>query len=135
MVWQTQSPLGGFTTATRAWLPVPADHMTKAVDRQLGDPNSVLAFYKAMLAFRHEHPALIKGSIETLDAPEGVLAFLREAGGERLYCVFNMSEKAAVAEVPAGFTLAPSGAPGIGDEPVEGTLSLAPFGAYIGILR
>ena len=135
MVWQTQSPLGGFTTATRAWLPVPADHMTKAVDRQLGDTHSVLAHYKAMLAFRREHPALSKGSITTLDAPDGVLAFVRETAGDRIYCVFNMTEKAAVAQVPVQFTLAPSGAPGIGGEPVEGTLSLAPFGAYIGILR
>jgi alpha-glucosidase len=135
MVWQTQSPTGGFTTATRPWLPVPADHLTKAVDRQVADPRSVLAHYREMLAFRHRHPALRKGSITTLDAPEGVLAFLREDGSERLYCVFNMSEKAAVVDVPSGFELAESGAPGLVDEPVSGALSLAPFGAYIGILR
>src|SRR5262249_51695056 len=116
MVWQTQSPLGGFTTANRAWLPVPADHMTKAVDRQLGAQRSVLEHYRAMLAFRRANPALIHGSITTLDAPEGVLAFLREDGGERLYCVFNMSEKAAVVPVPKGYRLAPSAAPGIADE-------------------
>lgn len=135
MVWQTQSPTGGFTTATRPWLPVPSDHLTKAVDRQLDDPHSVLAHYRATLAFRRRHPALSRGSIRTLDAPEGVLAFLREDGSERLYCVFNMSEKAAVAVVPDGFDLTESGAPGIVDEPVNGALSLAPFGAYIGILR
>ena len=135
MVWQTQSQLGGFTTATRAWLPVPADHLTKAVDRQVGDPRSVLSHYRAMLAFRHRHPALIKGTIKTLDAPEGVLAFLRQEGAERLYCIFNMSEKAVIVPVPAGFDPAPSGAPGIADEPIEATLSLAPFGAYIGVLR
>ncbi|MDO8359464.1 MAG: alpha-amylase family glycosyl hydrolase, partial [Devosia sp.] len=135
MVWQTQSQLGGFTTATRAWLPVPADHLTKAVDRQVRDPHSVLSHYRAMLAFRHQHPALIKGTITTLDAPEGVLAFLRQEGTERLYCVFNMSEKAVIVPVPAGFDPAPSGAPGIADEPIEAALSLAPFGAYIGVLR
>ena len=36
---------------------------------------------------------------------------------------------------PAGFDLQPSGAPGLCDEPAEGTLTLTPFGAYIGILR
>ena len=135
MVWQTQSPLGGFTTATRAWLPVPADHMTKCVDRELADPNSVLAHYKAMLAFRREHPVLSKGRIATLDAPDGVLAFRREDDTERLYCVFNMTEKAVTVTVPADHKLAPAGAPGISGEPESGTLSLAPFGAYIGILR
>ena len=79
--------------------------------------------------------ALSKGSIATRDAPEGVLAFLREDSRERIYCVFNMSEKAALVTVPAGYTLAESGAPGISGEPQNGTLSLAPFGAYIGILR
>jgi len=101
----------------------------------VADPNSVLAHYRAMLAFRRKHPALIKGGIRTLDAPEGVLAFIRDHGGERLYCVFNMSEKAALVDVPDGFTLVPSEAPGIVDEPVQSSLSLAPFGAYIGILR
>jgi alpha-glucosidase len=135
MVWQTQSPLGGFTTANRAWLPVPADHMTKAVDRQQGDARSVLEHYRAMLTFRRANPVLIRGGITTLDAPDGVLSFLREDGTERLYCVFNMSEKAAVVPVPEGYALTSSGAPGMVGEPVEGELSLAPFGAYIGILR
>jgi alpha-glucosidase len=135
MVWQTQSQMGGFTTANRAWLPVPADHMTKAVDRQADDPASVLAHYRAMLTFRRAHPALSKGSIETLDAPDGVLSFIREGGGERIYCVFNMSEKPVTVDVPGEFDLVPSGAPGIEDEPAQGALSLMPFGAYIGILR
>jgi alpha-glucosidase len=135
MVWQTQSQQGGFTTATRAWLPVPADHMTRAVDRQLNDPKSVLAHYRAMLAFRKAHPALVRGTIRTLDAPDGVLSFLREGEGERLYCVFNMTERPVTMDVPSGFDLQPSGAPGIEGEPAQGALSLAPFGAYIGILR
>ncbi len=109
--------------------------MTKAVDRQATDPTSVLSHYRAMLAFRRAHPALIKGTIETLDAPEGVLAFIRQDGSERLYCAFNMSEKPVAVDVPEGFTLLPSGAPGIEVEPAQGALSLMPFGAYIGVLR
>ena len=135
MVWQSNAHLGGFTTASRSWLPVPADHLAKAVDTQVSDNNSVLSHYKAILAFRKTHPALVRGSIETLDAPEGVLAFIRDEGKERLYCVFNMSEKAVVVPVPEGAELTVSGAPGIAAEPIEGTLSLAPFGAYIGILH
>ncbi|HEX4297766.1 MAG TPA: alpha-glucosidase family protein [Devosia sp.] len=135
MVWQSTSHLGGFTTAARSWLPVPADHMLKAVDKQVDDPASVLSHYRAMLAFRHQHPALARGSIAVLDAPDGVLSFVRDGHGERLYCAFNMSEKAAVVSVPSGFQLSPSGAPGVAAEPTGEALSLAPFGAYIGILR
>ena len=109
--------------------------MTKAVDRQDKDQTSVLAHYRAMLTFRKAHPALIRGSIKTLDAPEGVLAFLREAEGERLYCAFNMSEKPATVPVPEGLELTASDALGIDYEPLQGELSLAPFGAYIGIVR
>ena len=109
--------------------------MTKAVDRQVTDEGSVLAHYRAMLAFRRSHPALSKGTIATLDAPEGVLAFLREDGKERIYCVFNMSEKPVAVDVPKDFDLIPAGAPGIDIEPAQGALSLMPFGAYIGILR
>ena len=35
----------------------------------------------------------------------------------------------------AGFELTASDAPGIDYEPQEGALSLAPFGAYIGVVR
>ena len=48
-------------------------------------------FYRAMLTFRRAHPALAKGSITLLDAPDNVLAFIREHDGQRLLCVFNMS--------------------------------------------
>ena len=131
MVWQTQSQLGGFTTANRAWLPVPADHMTKAVDRQVGDTRSVLMHYRAMLAFRKQHPALREGSIKTHDAPEGVLAFSREGAGEKLLCIFNMSERATMVTVP--YATRVSGAPGNAYEPVGGKLELGPFEGYIGI--
>ncbi len=134
MVWQTQSPSGGFTTATRSWLPVPSDHMTRAVDRQLEDPTSVLAHYKAMLAFRKAHPALSTGTIRLLDAPDGVLAFVREAPEERLLCVFNMQDQPALFDLPDGMRPDHAGAPGTVDEPVAGALSLSPFGAYIGLL-
>jgi hypothetical protein len=46
-----------------------------------------------------------------------------------------MSPKAAIVPIPEGFSLAESGAPGIVAEPVNDALSLAPFGAYIGILH
>ena len=135
MVWQSNAHLAGFTTAARSWLPVPADHLGRAVDKQINEPTSVLSHYRAMLKFRREHSALINGSIKTLDAPEGVLLFLREDADERFYCAFNMTEEAVVVPVPAEFRLSPSGAPGVVSEPEHGTLSLEPFGAYIGLLR
>jgi alpha-glucosidase len=132
MVWQSSAPLGGFSTAAKSWLPVPFDHLGRAADLQIASNDSVLHHYRAMLAFRKQHPALQQGSITTLDAPEGVLAFTRQAGGETLFCAFNMTDQPVVYTLPHGLELRPSGAPGISEEPVGGSLSLGPFAAYIG---
>src|SRR5690606_37879551 len=55
MVWESNAPNGGFSEA-RPWLPVPAEHIGSAVNKEAGDPASVLARYKAMIAFRNAHP-------------------------------------------------------------------------------
>jgi alpha-glucosidase len=84
---------GAFSTAERTWLPVPAEHLTHAVDTQHGIEGSVLEFYRALLVFRKAHPALAKGKITLLDSTGDILAFTREDGAERLLCVFNMGDK------------------------------------------
>lgn len=134
MVWQAQSHLGAFSTSPRAWLPVPADHLARAVDVQERDPGSVLSFYRALLSFRRRHAALAKGTIGLVDAPTGVLAFTRTGDGETLLCVFNMSETQVIVPLPAGMEPQGIDAPGSSSGPVGGSLSLAPFGAYIGRL-
>ena len=133
MVWQS-SDLGGFSTAQKSWLPVPFDHLSRAVDVQINANDSVLHHYKATLEFRKQHPALQKGDIETHDAPDGVLAFTRKGGGEMLFCAFNMTDKSVIYDLPPGIDPKASGAPGIVSGPVGGSLSLGPFAAYIGIL-
>lgn len=92
MVWEARRKHGGFSTG-KPWLPVPAAHLDRAVDRQERDGDSVLSHYRTMLAFRREHPALVTGGIEFLDARDDVLAFLRTRGKERLLCLFNFSGK------------------------------------------
>ena len=132
MVWQANAPMGGFTTAPRAWLPVPADHLLKAPDIQEKQNDSLLHHYRSTLSFRKQHPALVKGTIATLDAPEGVLLFTRECGGEKLLCAYNMTENAVTIPLPVGLTVRGVGAPGSVDEPANGTLSLPAFGSFVG---
>jgi alpha-glucosidase len=43
-----------------------------------------------MMALRKSRPELSGGDIEFLEAPEGVLAFARTKGKDRLLCLFNM---------------------------------------------
>ena len=63
MVWQHDASHGGFSTA-KPWLPVGPAHLARAVDLQDRQPQSVLAGYRALIAFRKELPALQKGEIE-----------------------------------------------------------------------
>ena len=44
------------------------------------------------MRWRKAQPALVHGSIRFIDVPEGVLAFEREAAGQRLRVVFNLSD-------------------------------------------
>ena len=134
MVWQAHAHLGAFTTAPRSWLPVPSDHLARAVDLQLASDDSALSYYKAMLAFRKQHPALKRGTIHTLTMPEGILAFRRKGEGEEILCVFNMRETAQVVSLPAGMSPRGIDAPINSSQPVGGSLSLPPFGAYIGAI-
>ncbi|MEX0859599.1 MAG: alpha-glucosidase [Cucumibacter sp.] len=132
MVWQSSAHLGGFSTAPKAWLPVAADHLARAADLQTHDENSVLGFYRALVRLRRRHKALIMGSIELLDSPETVLAYIRRHGGEAILCAFNMSG------APATFT--PPGKPKFAELEAIGplaartgtTLKLGPWEGWLG---
>lgn len=89
MVWDGGEPDGGFSSA-RPWLPVPVAHLAKAVGEQRGRKGSLLEHYRRFLAFRRANPVLVKGAIEFMDAPEGVVAFSRCDGDRRMICAFNL---------------------------------------------
>jgi alpha-glucosidase len=135
MVWNSGEPNGGFTTG-KPWLPVPESHRVRAVDVQEEDGNSVLVRYRDVLAFRKEHPALSVGTIEMLDAGKDVLAFVREAGNERLLCLFNCSGGSAEWNIPAGSgAVIPAGFPGA-EAPIDGSrISLPPFAVLVARLE
>ena len=81
MVWESNAPNGGFTAGQALAAGLARAHVASAANREAGDPDSMLAHYRRLLAFRRAHPALRDGTIELLDAPADVLAFMRE--GER----------------------------------------------------
>ena len=93
----------GFSRAA-PWLPVPASHRGRSVQAQERDPGSVLQAARAFLHWRRAQPALVTGSIRFLDAPDNVLAFIREAEGQRLLLVFNLSAQAAEFALPPSAT-------------------------------
>ena len=89
MVWEKDAKNAGFSDGT-PWLPVKAPQATKAVDQQQG-PDSILSWYKKIIAFRKATPALTEMETTFLELPEPILAFQRRGGGQALTCVFNLS--------------------------------------------
>ena len=76
----------------KPWLPVAKDHLPLAVNRQQGDPKSLLEHYRRFLAFRRAHPALAKGDIEFLAVEGDAIAFARREGNEQIVCAFNLGQ-------------------------------------------
>jgi alpha-glucosidase len=91
MAWEAGAPHAGFTTGSKTWLPVPGDHASRAVDAQEALSDSVLHHYRAALAFRKRHPAMVDGDMTFVDTNQDLLAFVREKGGEKLLFVFNLT--------------------------------------------
>jgi len=128
MPWRAREAAAGFT-AGQPWLPMPDEHRALAVDAQEADPSSVLSHCRRFLRFRKQHPALVTGSITVRETSSPIWAFERASDGERLLCVFNLSNQ------PASWTIE------TGDwQPVDGhgfsaqldgrTVRLPAFGAF-----
>jgi alpha-glucosidase len=129
MVWSSNLPNGGFTTG-KPWLPVPDIHRAMAVDTQLGRDDSVYDFYRDFLEFRRNHPVFAKGAIEFVDAPDDVIAFIRDGEGEKFLCVYNLGH--APVEFSPGFPVAR-----LEDSPLDGKVEngivkLRELGGFVG---
>jgi alpha-glucosidase len=108
------------------------DHLPRAVSAQDHDPNSMLAFYRRMIAYRQSCPALIKGAVSDLSAERGVLSFIRDGAGAggRLFCAFNMTDKDQTIALPQGRWRAETQAPFTpAKELGGGQVQLAPYQA------
>ncbi len=96
----------GFSVA-KPWLPVPTSASTHNVADEMKDPDSVLSFYRKLLALRHTEAALLDGDYVSLNEENpNVLTYVRRYKGEAILVILNMS--AAVQKVrfdlsPAGF--------------------------------
>ncbi len=93
MPWRDDEPNAGFTDAEEAWLPVPKQHYSYAVNIQNADPNSLLNTWRRLLHWRKRQPALIAGSFQMVETEEPLFGFVREYAEQRLLCLFNLSGK------------------------------------------
>jgi glycosidase len=86
------SEKGGFTTG-KPWAPFVEGWQKQNVAAQLGDTGSLLHRYRLLIHVRRASPALRLGTLRPLPRSEeasAVVAFLREAAGERVLVVHNL---------------------------------------------
>ena len=94
MQWDA-SKYAGFTAPdapTEPWISVNPNCAEINAASEFDDPESVYAFYKRLIALRHDNPVISAGSWTLVDADdEHVYAFMRSLGDERLLTVINLS--------------------------------------------
>ena len=137
MPWVADAPHAGFTTGT-PWLPVPEEHLHRAVSKQEGDDQSLLAMYRRFLHWRRGQPLLRTGGMSLLPAHEQVVAFVRHSEeGEaherkHLVCAFNLSPLPARYELLAAGEVVPVGGHGFIGSHESQVLVLPPHQAFFG---
>jgi alpha-glucosidase len=124
---------------TKPWLPVPASAKTHNVSDEMKDPNSVLSFYRQLLAMRHSEAALLDGDYISLnDDDPNVLTYVRKYKDEAILVVLNMS--AAERKVQLDLSTVGFSAPKLSvlltsfhKAPVagRGELAMEPYSAFI----
>ena len=90
MQW-TDAANAGFSTH-EPWLPVPPSYKTHNVASESKDPNSVLEFYRKVLALRHSNAVLLEGNYTALNEDDAnVLSYLRTYKGKSVLVALNMT--------------------------------------------
>jgi len=97
----------GFTEG-QPWVPVSPSYKTRNVAAEAKDPNSILSFYRHLLAMRHTEPALLEGEYIGLNTDDpNVYSYMRRYKEEAILVVLNMSagnQKVRFDLAPQGFT-------------------------------
>jgi len=89
----------GFTTGN-PWLKINPNYLSVNVAAEEKDPNSVLNYFKKIVKFRKNEPALIYGKYTLLDKSNpDVYAYIREFEGKKMLVLLNFKAKAASATI------------------------------------
>ena len=97
--WANAANAGFSPEGVKTWLPVNPDYAEGInVADQEGEPDSMLNFYRRVLAMRRENPALIVGEYQPVkEEAEEYLAYVRLSPEQRCLIVNNMTGQPVVA--------------------------------------
>jgi alpha-glucosidase len=125
--WEGDAPYAAFSNV-EPWLPIPHEHLRRAVDHQECRSDSPLRRVRKFLAWRRKQPVLTGGSIRFIDAPEPLLAFVREIKGRRLLALFNLGIARQQFDLNQAFELEPALEHGFETQLRDGGVVLPAFG-------
>lgn len=98
MQWNN-SENAGFTSGT-PWLKVNSNYKSINVENQSGDKNSVLSFYKQIINYRKNSPALLRGDYKMIKSSANTFFFSRDCGTEKLIIMLNFSDSRVKINMP-----------------------------------
>ncbi len=122
MQWDAGA-FAGFSSVT-PWLPLAEDFAGNNVAGQRAAPVSLFKLYRRLIALRRRRPALSQGAYRPLEADGDVLAYIREAGGDRVLVALNFGGGQAVLTIPSPGTVLLSSSGGRNGEGVAHSLAL-----------
>ncbi|PSN11765.1 alpha-glucosidase, partial [filamentous cyanobacterium CCP5] len=134
MPWAADQLHAGFTSAEEPWLPIPAEHLKRAVDRQEPHQDSLLNKYRRLIEWRKQQPALNWGTIQLTQSEDPVLGFVRECSEQRLLCLFNLSVETAYYDLANHPECKAADETDFQSRRYEDTIELPPYGVYFGNL-
>ncbi len=124
MRWTSDVHCGFCAPDVTPWLPMADADRKSNVHDQDGDPRSVLALYRSLIALRRAEPALAVGAYVPVRAAGGVLAYRREHGGRSLSVALNLTdEPRVVPEAGGGVVVVATSADRVGER-VDAPLTL-----------
>lgn len=85
----------GFSNA-KPWLPIHKNYTKVNVASSEKDANSLLNFYRKMIALRKSEKALINGEFDLLPSDENALCFIRTSGEEKILVMLNFTKNPTV---------------------------------------
>jgi alpha-glucosidase len=91
MPWSSDAPNAGFSKV-EPWLPIPDDHVRRAVSGQNGDAASVLSVARALIELRRSSTALRIGSFRPMTLTPPLLGFERSSSQGNIRCLFNLGK-------------------------------------------
>ncbi len=96
----------GFTDGEKPWFAINPNYTEVNVENALSDPESLLNFYKKLIALRKQYKSLVAGSFHLYyKSDKKLFVCEKRFEGEKIFVIINMSEGNTMLKAPARIDL------------------------------